>query len=436
MYFSKNNVEIKFKKILSILLVSSLSIVGCASLLSGCGGNKAEGSSSEISQSGETVNSNENNDETSASSNTAKSKFTLKQVEFNAKGYFEFVGDSDYGRFRYNDKYGIIDIDGNVVIEPIYKDMSFPSENLVVAEKSDGNFVILDITSGKELGSIEGSETVTANQIYKISNPSVLYGDDGDDYIGFSNDCIFMEVTSWANDRLEENYNSVCIDKTGKEKFATKYKVTSNYNDGIAIGYYSDNYMQPKTLAGLDKDGKELWTVENVKEYESQSDGVIIYQDRDSSLYGAVDLKGKNVLECKYEKLTRAGNGLIGFEKYGLWGYLDYKGNEVIKPQFSNAQNFRGGIALVEKDSKQYLINTKGETVIDNVGEGTSYYGNGLVILNYVSVYDFEGNPVSLNNQSVDSNGRISNTLNYSGGKILKEGSENNQKFYQVIKSE
>lgn len=314
--------------------------------------------------------------------------------------------------------------------------MSFPSENLVVAEKSDGNFVILDITSGKKVGSVEGSEDIPANQIYKISNPSILYGDDGDDYIGFSDGYIFMRVTSWANDRLEENYNSICMDKTGKEKFATKYNITSNYNSGIAIGYYSDNFMQPKTLAGLDKDGKELWTVENVNEYESQSDGVIIYQDRDSSLYGAVDLKGNNVLECEYEKLTRAGNGLIGFKKYGLWGYLDYKGNEVIKPQFSNAQKFSGGIALVEKDSKQYLINTKGETVIDNVGEGASYYGNGLVILNYVSVYDFEGNPVSLNNQSVDSNERVSNALNYNGGKILKEGSENNQKFYQVIKSE
>lgn len=423
------------KKQIIKIMISTLLLLSCMILFVGCGNSKpqsAANNSTDTSQNN--ADSNANGSDNEPTQNT--SKFTLKQVEFNAKGYFEFVGDSDYGRFRYNDKYGIIDIDGNVVIEPIYKDMSFPSENLVVAEKSDGNFVILDITSGKELGSIEGSETVTANQIYKISNPSVLYGDDGDDYIGFSNDCIFMEVTSWANDRLEENYNSVCIDKTGKEKFATKYKVTSNYNDGIAIGYYSDNYMQPKTLAGLDKDGKELWTVENVKKYESQSDGVIIYQDRDSSLYGAVDLKGKNVLECKYEKLTRAGNGLIGFEKYGLWGYLDYKGNEVIKPQFSNAQNFRGGSALVEKDSKQYLINTKGETVIDNVGEGTSYYGNGLVILNYVSVYDFEGNPVSLNNQSVDSNGRVSNALSYNGGKILKEGSENNQKFYQVIKSE
>ena len=423
------------KKQIIKIMISTLLLLSCMILFVGCGNSKpqsAANNSTDTSQNN--ADSNANGSDNEPTQNT--SKFTLKQVEFNAKGYFEFVGDSDYGRFRYNDKYGIIDIDGNVVIEPIYKDMSFPSENLVVAEKSDGNFVILDITSGKELGSIEGSETVTANQIYKISNPSVLYGDDGDDYIGFSNDCIFMEVTSWANDRLEENYNSVCIDKTGKEKFATKYKVTSNYNDGIAIGYYSDNYMQPKTLAGLDKDGKELWTVENVKEYESQSDGVIIYQDRDSSLYGAIDLKGKNVLECKYEKLTRAGNGLIGFEKYGLWGYLDYKGNEVIKPQFSNAQNFRGGIALVEKDSKQYLINTKGETVIDNVGEGTSYYGNGLVILNYVSVYDFEGNPVSLNNQSVDSNDRVSNALNYNGGKIIKEGATGSQKFYQVIKSE
>ena len=66
------------------------------------------------------------------------------------------------------------------------------------------------------------------------------------------------------------NWGYVAIDKTGKEKFATRYNITSNYNAGVAIGYYSDNYMQPKTLAGLDKGGKELWTVENVKEGESR----------------------------------------------------------------------------------------------------------------------------------------------------------------------
>lgn len=424
------------KKQIIKIMISTLLLLSCMILFVGCDNSKPQSAANNSTDTPQNDNADSNANGSDNEPAQSTSKFSLKQVEFNAKGHFEFIGDSDYGRFRYNDKYGIIDIDGNVVIEPIYKDMSFPSENLVIAEKSDGNFVILDITSGKEVGSIEGNENISANEIYEISNPSVLYGDDADKYIGFSDGCFFMRVTSWANDRLEENYNSVCIDKTGKEKFATKYNITSNYNAGVAIGYYSDNYMQPKTLAGLDKDGKEPWTVENVNEYETQSDGVIIYQDRDSSLYGAVDLKGNNVLECEYEKLTRAGNGLIGFKKYGLWGYLDYKGNEVIKPQFSNAQKFSGGIALVEKDSKQYIINTKGETVIDNVGEGASYYGNGLVILNYVSVYDFEGNPVSLNNQSVDSNDRVSNALNYNGGKILKEGAENNQKFYQVIKSE
>lgn len=424
------------KKQIIKIMISTLLLLSCMILFVGCGNSKpqsAANNSTDTSQN-DNADSNANGSDNEPAQNT--SKFTLKQVEFNAKGHFEFVGDSDYGRFRYNDKYGIIDIDGNIVIEPIYEDMSFPSENLVVAEKSDGNFVILDITSGKEVGSVEGSEDIPANQIYKISNPSILYGDDGDDYIGFSDGYIFMRVTSWANDRLEENYNSICMDKTGKEKFATKYNITSNYNSGIAIGYYSDNFMQPKTLAGLDKDGKELWTVENVNEYESQSDGVIIYQDRDSSLYGAVDLKGNNVLKCEYEKLTRAGNGLIGFRKFGLWGYLDYKGNEVIKPQFNSAEMFKGGVALVKKEGEQYFINTKGETVIDNVGVGASYYSNGLIILDYVSVYDFEGNPVSLNNQSVDSNDRVSNALNYNGGKIIKEGATGSQKFYQVIKSE
>lgn len=424
------------KKQIIKIMISTLLLLNCMILFVGCGNSKpqsAANNSTDTSQN-DNADSNANSDDNEPTQNT--STFSLKQVEFNAKGYFEFIGDSDYGRFRYNDKYGIIDIDGNVVIEPIYKDMSFPSENLVIAEKSDGNFVILDMTSGKEVGSIEGNENISANEIYEISNPSVLYGDDADKYIGFSDGCFFMRVTSWANDRLEENYNSVCIDKTGKERFATKYKEMSSYNNGVAIGNYSDYYGAPMTLAGLDKDGKELWTVENVKEYESQSDGVIIYQDRDSSLYGAIDLKGNKVLECEYEKLTRAGNGLIGFRKYGLWGYLDYKGNEVIKPQFNSAEMFKGGVALVKKEGEQYFINTKGETVIDNVGVGASYYSNGLIILDYVSVYDFEGNPVSLNNQSVDSNDRVSNALNYNGGKIIKEGATGSQKFYQVIKSE
>ena len=70
-----------------------------------------------------------------------------------------------------------------------------------------------------------------------------------------------MNITSYAKDLFEENYNteynSVCIDKTGKERFATKYKEMSSYNNGVAIGNYSDYYGAPMTLAGLDKDGKK-----------------------------------------------------------------------------------------------------------------------------------------------------------------------------------
>lgn len=191
------------KKQIIKIMISTLLLLSCMILFVGCGNSKPQSAANNSTNTSQNDNadSNANSSDNEPTQNTAK--FTLKQVEFNAKGYFEFISNSDYGRFRYNDKYGIIDIDGNVVIEPIYEDMSFPSENLVVAEKSDGNFVILDITSGKEVGSVEGSEDIPANQIYKISNPSVLYGDDGNDYIGFSDGYIFMEVTSWANDRLE-----------------------------------------------------------------------------------------------------------------------------------------------------------------------------------------------------------------------------------------
>lgn len=90
---------------------------------------------------------------------------------------------------------------------------------------------------------------------------------------------------------------------------------------------------------------------------------------------------------------------------------------------------------MLKKDGEQYFINTNGETVIDNVGVGVSYYSNGLIILDYASVYDSEGNPVLVNSQLISYDG-VSKVLNYEGGKIIKERTAGSQKLYQVIKSE
>ena len=106
------------KKQIIKIMISTLLLLSCMILFVGCGNSKPQSAANDSTDTSQNDNadSNANSDDNEPTQNT--SKFSLKQVEFNAKGHFEFIGDSDYGRFRYNDKYGIIDIDGNVVIEP------------------------------------------------------------------------------------------------------------------------------------------------------------------------------------------------------------------------------------------------------------------------------------------------------------------------------
>ena len=66
-----------------------------------------------------------------------------------------------------------------------------------------------------------------------------------------------------------------------------------------------------------------------------------------------------------------------------VWGYINEKGEWMIEPQYEEANDFRGDYAIVRKPAQEEesntglyeIINTKGETIVENI-RGIDNYAN------------------------------------------------------------
>jgi hypothetical protein len=79
--------------------------------------------------------------------------------------------------------------------------------------------------------------------------------------------------------------------------------------------------------------------------------------------YGLIDKSGKFIIPNVYNQLG-VNSSLIAFNKGKLWGYIDSKNKIVIKPAFNWAESFVGETAIVAKFDQQGLINKQGLPVV------------------------------------------------------------------------
>ncbi|MDR2086643.1 MAG: WG repeat-containing protein [Dysgonamonadaceae bacterium] len=81
-----------------------------------------------------------------------------------------------------------------------------------------------------------------------------------------------------------------------------------------------------------------------------------VFQNGRHGLYD-IQLK-KEVVPCKYDNVSNASENLILVKSGSKWGYVDITtGKEIISLQYDEAQPFDKGVARVKKDDKITLIN-------------------------------------------------------------------------------
>jgi hypothetical protein len=238
-----------------------------------------------------------------------------------------------------NRRYGIIDLNGNWVIKPIFKKLYNFSDGLAAAVDDYGALGFIDKT-GKVVIPFQFE---TPKFSGGISAGHFLYF--GYHFSGFSEGLAPMTFKG------KFGY----INKSGKWAIKPQFTNAKEFVDGLAVVIrggdlkkdYSGHYeIIERTGKSVIKFGK------NVSRVESFSEGlaaVEVEKENGPPLTGFIDKSGRFVIEPKHYLVKSFSDGLAQFLENGKWTFMDHSGNIVLSTDYSVHYGFRRGLAKIIK---------------------------------------------------------------------------------------
>jgi hypothetical protein len=237
-----------------------------------------------------------------------------------------------------NEKYGLIGLSSEVIIEPQYAYIGRFSEGWAHVVKYEGDAVLH--------GFINKNGEVVYKDFYNNNT-----GDFHDGLAVFEKDLNF----GYSNTR-------------GDIVIQPEYFMAYDFSEGLAVvANESDKH------GFIDKTGKLVipflfeHNFEGAYLYEGFSEGIAAVCE--DGKFGYIDEKGNYVIEPVYDYAGRFNDGAALVVADGFYGYIDKTGKYIIKPQFAYASSFRNGYAFVRKPDIENYEEIGGYALIDRNGD-------------------------------------------------------------------
>lgn len=217
----------------------------------------------------------------------------------------ELVLEKNVLRYKENNMYGLIDLDGNKITEAIYEKVSSLTNkpgNILV--KKDGLYGVLN-SKGEE--------------IIPVKYNSIT----GDDF---------------------------CLEAYGYA--LSGYIVSIKTDTGIMYGY-------------IDYNGKELLkteyeTISRVLEYDDKDDIYLVVRNNGKK---GVFKNGKQIIDFNFQNINYSDRAnVFVVEKTGKYGFYTNKGNEILEPKYTKYQ-VAGNYISVQKDGESMLFDLNGNLI-------------------------------------------------------------------------
>lgn len=350
----------------------------------------------------------------------------------NGNGFVIFKKDKsftgNYGEKIENFKFGIQDLNNNVILPAIYdkieefvddrakayKDKKFIGGNRWSPEYSYntgyidiyGNEII-DNAIELESGLIKG-EKFGKWGIQSKSNEIV---------VKFEYEVIHEYINGKA--KVKKNNNWGYIDNQGNIIIPIEYSKIEDFIDGRAKAI-------KKGLNGMiDENGNEL--IENITEIENG-----LLKGKKFDKWGILSKKNEIITPFEYSVIDEFINGIAKACKNEMFGYIDLQGHIIIPFEYSEIGSFSDGKAKARRGSSYYqkygYINDKGKIIIpfvfDKIGDFID--GKALAVKDKVTItIDEQGNDINSSVYIVNSThkGKITNIVEY-GLFVLLENSK------------
>ncbi len=236
--------------------------------------------------------------------------------------------------------WGLSDINGKIILEPKYTNMSALNDNLI------------KVSSGGKYGALDK----TAHFVLNLSYDSIIPTNNG---------------------MFEIIYNGKhgIIDATGKIIVKPQFDWIDTFQEGKAIVSSGDKY------SFVDAKGEIT--------HESQFDKVYAFQEgmakvEKDNKFGFINSKGDTVIDPVFEDASDFHDGYAVVEKntndtnikdfkdssyinkYVKWGYIDRNGSNFIYYDFESASNFDNGCALTVKNDNCNMIKIANTKIVPN----------------------------------------------------------------------
>lgn len=146
----------------------------------------------------------------------------------------------------------------------------------------------------------------------------------------------------------------ICIENVNYEENTYNVKVLNSENKEIFTGY-----DLVEAIENIDT-SNNMWYEDNVLKVKK------------GELYGLIDFSGKEILEPKYQEINAlkgTKNSLI-IKQNDKLGVSDNKGNVIIKPEYkeikSIQENYQNGYIVVNQENKYGIIDFTSQVIVEN----------------------------------------------------------------------
>ena len=339
----------------------------------------------------------------------------------------EYVSNIEYSTVRIDDKYGVIDGNGNIVIEPTYNVIQIPNPSKPVfvcmsnynTEEKEYETKVLNekreqiITGYSNIQAIPASSTADGipfeNTVlkYKKDNKYGLMSLEGKEIT----DAIYDEIASITYKEgmllVKQDGKYGIININGKIVIKPEYDniTVDNYYD-VSTGYQRTGFIvcsikdEGYRYGYVDYRGKKILDtiyteIERVTDFEDEKDIYIVaYKDGQAGL-----LKNRKlILDYEYEDIIYyAYNDVFIVQRNGKQGIADRKGNIKIDTKYTNISF--GGIYVnaVDESGETQILDLDGNVVTDGyIAKMPTEDGQHFIVYNEEGIYKI-----------IDNNGNI-----------------------------
>lgn len=267
-----------------------------------------------------------------------------------------------------NNKYGFINLDGEIIIPLIY-DNAFPFFNEIASVKIEDRWFYIN----------------KKNELIKIPFHTTDYHSSLESRIIIYDTLKSSTIKKFNNTTFSiiEYLNNIKIQKYKRKLYDLNSKKIYDFNEYEDIsGLYINGYMRVynnKKFGALNIDNKNNIPVEYDEISEYQNGYFLVKKGK----WGIINKKNKIVIPLIYDKIFKVTDKLIRVELNQKSGYIDLKNNIIIDLQYDLDLNsdFSDGLAMVKKNGKYGFINKKGEIVIPFIYEKALPFKNNKAII-------------------------------------------------------